>query len=299
MRSDKNKGITRREFLRDTTAAAIAGTLYLGGGITDAVSEAQTTVVLIRHRNALDSRGFPREEIISKMLNDALCALANKDNPKAAWKRFIKPSDKVGIKTNVWNYLPTPPSLEEAIKEGVMSAGVAKNEITIRDRGIYRDKRFLKATALINVRPMRTHYWAGVGSLLKNYITFVPRPYEYHGDTCADLASIWKLPAVRGKTRLNILVMLTPLFHGAGPHHFNPRYVWNYCGMLVGTDPVAVDATGVRILQAQRLRFFGKDRPINPPPKHILLADTRHHLGTADPRKIKLIKIGWMIDSLI
>jgi hypothetical protein len=69
--------------------------------------------------------------------------------------------------------------------------------------------------------------------------------------------------------------------------------------MLVGTDPVAVDATGVRILQAQRLRFFGKDRPINPPPKHILLADTRHHLGTADPRKIKLIKIGWMSDSLI
>jgi hypothetical protein len=299
MRSEKNKGITRREFLKDTTAAAIAGTLYLAGGTTDAGSEAQTTVVLIRHRNALDSRGHPSGVIIKKMLDDALCALANKANPKAAWKRFIKSSDRVGIKTNVWSYLPTPAPLEEAIKRGVMSAGVAENAITIRDRGIYSDEHFLKSTALINVRPLRTHYWAGVGSLLKNYITFVPRPYEYHGDTCADLARIWNLPAVKGKTRLNILVMLTPLFHGIGPHHFNPRYVWNYCGMLVGTDPVAVDATGVRILQAQRLRFFGKDRPINPPPKHILLADTRHHLGTADPRKIKLIKIGWMSDSLI
>jgi hypothetical protein len=299
MGSQKNKGITRREFLKGTAAAAVAGTLYIGSGTTDAGSDAQTAVVLVRNRDVLDAMGRPRGVILNKMLDDAICALTKKDNPQAAWKSFIRSSDTVGIKTNMWHYLPTPAPLERAIKEGVMSAGVTENAIAIRDRGIYSDDHFLKATALINVRPLRTHHWAGVGSLLKNYITFVPRPYEYHGDTCADLASIWTLPAVRGKTRLNILVMLTPLFHGMGPHHFNPRYVWNYYGMLVGTDPVAVDATGVRILQAQRHRFFGIDRPINPPPKHILLADTRYHLGTADPSKIRLIKIGWMGDALL
>jgi hypothetical protein len=75
--------------------------------------------------------------------------------------------------------------------------------------------------------------------------------------------------------------------------------VWGYGGLLVGFDPVAVDATGVRILSAKRTEYFGEDRPINPPPKHVFLADTRHHLGTADPEKIELIKLGWSDGALI
>ena len=31
----------------------------------------------------------------------------------------------------------------------------------------------------------------------------------------------------------------------------------------------------------------------------IILADTRHHIGTADPAKINLIKLGWDKDILI
>ena len=146
---------------------------------------------------------------------------------------------------------------------------------------------------------MRAHAWSGVGSLLKNYIMFDPDPPIYHPDSCADLAKLWKLPITKDKTRLNILVMLTPLFHGTGPHLFNPKYSWAYNGLLVGFDPVAVDATGVRIIQAKRKEFFGEHRPINPPAKHIFLADTRHHLGNADPNKIELIKLGWEKDILI
>ncbi|KPJ55605.1 MAG: hypothetical protein AMJ42_06545, partial [Deltaproteobacteria bacterium DG_8] len=155
------------------------------------------------------------------------------------------------------------------------------------------------ATALINVRPLRTHHWSGVGTVIKNYIMFVKNPSSHHPDTCADLATIWKLPLVQGKTRLNILVLFTPLFHGIGPHHFNSKYIWAYKGLLVGLDPVAIDSTGVRILLAKRKEFFGEVRPLNPPPKHVFLADTRYHLGTADPEKIELIKIGWKDGILI
>ncbi|MFH1755459.1 MAG: hypothetical protein ABIA59_07120, partial [Candidatus Latescibacterota bacterium] len=111
--------------------------------------------------------------------------------------------------------------------------------------------------------------------------------------------TIWNLPIVKDKTRLNILVMLTPQFHNIGPHTYNPKYSWAYHGLLVGFDPVAVDATGVRILQAKRKEFFGEDRPLNPPAKHIFLADTRHHLGTADPNKIELLKLGWKDGAFI
>ena len=146
---------------------------------------------------------------------------------------------------------------------------------------------------------MRSHHWAGVGSLIKNYIMFIPEPITIHPDSCADLASIWDLPIVKGKTRLNVLVMFTPQFHSFGPHSFNPKYVWKYYGILMGFDPVAVDATGLRIIEAIRREYFGDDRPLNPPAKHIAIADTKYHLGTADPAKIDLVKIGYDKDIFV
>ena len=111
--------------------------------------------------------------------------------------------------------------------------------------------------------------------------------------------TFWKLPNVVGRTRLNVLVMLTPLFHGSGPHHYNPKYIWQYNGLLVGTDPVAVDSVGARIIEAKRKDYFKEERPINPSPKHIQLAETRHGLGIANPDRIDLIRLGWKDDSLI
>jgi hypothetical protein len=93
--------------------------------------------------------------------------------------------------------------------------------------------------------------------------------------------------------------MITPLFHGVGPHHFNKKYTWRYNGLIVSFDPVAADATGLRIMQAQREKYFGEERPISPPPKHIRLADTRHKLGNARQENIELVKLGWKEGMLI
>lgn len=296
----KQKVRTRREFLKDTTTAALAGALYLSAPVElFAKTKKKTRVVLVRNKDVLDSLNKSREEVVQQMLDEAVTTLLDEKDPIQAWKRLIEPTDIVGIKSNEWQPICTPPELERSIENRVIDAGVPQKNIGINDRGVRNDPLFLKATALINVRPMRTHHWSGVGSVIKNYIVFVEEPHTYHPDTCANLASIWKLPLVKGKTRLNILVLFTPLFHGMGPHHFSPKYTWPYKGMLVGLDPVAVDSTGVRILTAKRKEFFGEERPLNPPPKHIFLADTRHHLGTADPKKIDLIKIGWKKDILI
>ncbi len=256
-------------------------------------------MVLIRNKEVLDANGTPQSGIVLEMLDKAVTTLTGKNDPVEAWKSFIKPTDIVGIKTNVWGPLPTTSQVEEALKKRVMDVGVKESDISISDRGVLRDPVFQKATALINARPMRTHHWAGVGTLIKNYIMFVPDPYNYHADSCADLGKIWHLPLVKDKNRLNVLVMFTPQFHNIGPHGFSPRHVWKYYGMLVGFDPVAIDSLGVQIIQAQRKIFFGEDRPLNPPPKHILMADTRYHLGTADPNKINLIKTGYDKDLLI
>jgi hypothetical protein len=302
MSDKKKKTITRRQFITNTSMAAIGSTFFLAGPaaiFSQSPGDKKSTVVLIRNKEVLDANGTPQSGIVLEMLDKAVTTLTGKNDPVEGWKTFIKPTDIVGIKTNVWNSLPTTSQVEEALKKRVMDVGVKESDISISDRGVLRDPVFKNATALINARPMRTHHWAGVGTLIKNYIMFVPDPYNYHADACADLGKIWHLPLVKDKNRLNVLVMFTPQFHNVGPHGFSPRHVWKYYGMIVGFDPVAIDSIGVQIIQAQRKIYFGEDRPLNPPPKHISMADTRYHLGTADPNKIDLIKIGYDKDILI
>ena len=294
------KLITRRDFIRGTACATFAITMGIGvEGQEEEKPVKLTKVVLVRDENVFDKEGQMNADVIQKMLDDAVKALFDKKEIVEIWKTLVDPKDVVGIKSNVWGPLPTPDALEEALKKRVMDAGVPEKNISIDDRGVLSNKVFQKATALINARPLRTHHWSGVGGLLKNYIMFVPKPWEYHDNTCADLAAIWKLPAVKDKTRLNVLVMLTPLFHGVGRHHFDEKYTWTYNGLLVGTDPVALDAVGLHIFQAKRLKYFGEEKPMTPPPHHIAFAETKHNLGVADLEKIELVKLGWEEGILI
>lgn len=295
---EREKGITRRDFLRVAMFSPLAFNSLSWFSQAERVAS-RSKVVLIRHPEVVDEFRRVRPKIFQEMLDEALQVLLGTSNPDEAWKKIIKPEDVVGIKSNVWSYLPTGREVEEVIKARVKSCGVPEERISVDDRGVLRNKIFRQATVLLNVRPARTHYWAGMGGCLKNLITFAPNPAVYHPDTCADLALLWNHPLIKGKVKLNILLMLTPLFHGVGPHHFNEKYVWPYRGILVSQDPVAVDSIGVLILQAKRREFFGEERPLQPPAHHIIYAETRHHLGIADPKKIDLIKLGWQEGSLI
>jgi hypothetical protein len=307
------KGLTRRDFLRMAAVVPFANAVGCccpgaktappaaspeNGAHLTQVSRL-SKVVLVRDERAVGEGRRISAEVIQKMLDDAVAALLGEKNPVAAWKLLVKPSDTVGIKTNGWNLLPTGPEIEAAIKRRVVDAGVPEDRISVKDRGVLTDPVFRQATVLINARPARVHYWAGMGSCLKNYIQFVPRPSDYHGDACADLATIWALPAVKGRTKLNILSMLTPQYHNIGPRGFNEAYLWPYRGLIVGQDPVAVDATGFRVIQAKRREVFGEDRPLETSAHHIALADTRHRLGHSDPADIDLIKLGWTDGILI
>jgi hypothetical protein len=233
------------------------------------------------------------------MLDEAVKTLLGTDSPMEAWRKLIKSSDAVGVKSNDWGRLPTPKPLEAAIKRRLLDVGVAEENMSITDRGVMSNPVFLQSTALVKVRPLRTHHWAGIGSYLKNYIPFVSDRPSYHPDACAALGSIWHHPALEGKTRLNILSALTPHFYGGGADFFDTRYVWPYKGLIVGIDPVAVDAIGAHPLQRKRIAFFGEDRALDVPPSHILVADKKYHLGVSDLNRIQLIKLAWMEEVLI
>lgn len=290
--------ITRRDFLKIGAAAAVGGIIGLPRTAT-AAAVGKSRVILIRNKDVVGASGSIQAEVLEQMLDQAVTTLLGTPDPITAWQQLVKPEDVVGIKSNVWYYLPTPRSLEAAIQGRLLQAGVKKENISADDRGVLSNPVFQRATALINTRPMRTHYWSGLGTLLKNYIMFTPRPSDYHDNACERLGALWHFPQVKGKTRLNILVMLTPQFHGVGPHSFSKEHIWNYCGLIVSTDPVSADATGATIIQKKRDDFFGARKPISPPLNHITAADTRFGLGNSRPEMIEVVKLGWEEGILI
>ena len=171
-----SRTITRRDFLRVASAAPVAGALAPALSRPPGAGGKKVRVVLVRDSSLLGPQGAPPAEVVQKMIDDGVRALVDEPDIVRAWKTLIKPEDTVGIKSNVWHYIPTTAEVEQALKKRVMDAGVPENRIGIDDRGVLENPLFQKATALINARPMRSHHWSGVGSLIKNYIMFVPNP---------------------------------------------------------------------------------------------------------------------------
>ena len=294
----KGKTITRRTFLKGTAALLLAGGLTQGGP-AQAVPSARSKVILVRDARATGPGGEINGAVLQSMLDEAVRLATGEKGAPEGWKSLVKTTDIVGIKTNAWRYLPTPREMEDAVRRRVIEAGVPEKNLSVDDRGVRSNPVFLSSTALINVRPLRTHHWAGVGACLKNYIMFTPKPSDYHPDGCSELGRIWTYPETKGKTRLNILVALTPQFYGRGANFFDRRYVWPYNGILVGADPVAVDAVGAELLRLKRIAHFGEDRALDVTPAHITVADKKYGLGNSDLAKIDLVKTGWKEDILL
>jgi len=295
--SKSKRRITRRDFIRMAAYAALGTAVGADAmGAPGSPSQGRARVVLVRDERAISADGRLDGRVIREMIDRAVSELLGARDPVECWRRLVRPSEVVGIKTNVWENLPTPGEVEGIIQKRLQDAGIPRGRIRMDDRGARQT--LAACTALINVRPLRSHHWAGIGGCIKNYIMFSPQPSAYHPDSCADLGAVWALPIVRGKTRLNILVALTPLFYGRGPHHWDPRYVWPYKGIFISRDPVAVDALGAHLLQTKRRLHFGEDRPVTPT-KHIAMAERRHRLGVSDLKRIDLVRLGWKEDMLI
>lgn len=288
------KSLTRRDFLKGSAGLMIGSAV----GLT-AQTGPKSRVVLIRHPEAVEAGSRFNAPVIQRMLDEAVATLLDAPDAAQAWKMLVKPGEVVGIKSNVWSYLPTPAEVEQHLKRRVVETGVKEEDVAVDDHGVKENPVFQRSTSLVNVRPIRTHYLSGMSGCIKNFIMFAPSQPALHPNSCADLGSTFLLPQVKGKVRLNILCCLTPQFHGRGPHHFSRRYVWDYHGILMSRDPVAVDTIGLELIKAKRREVLGRDKELPPVPKHIELADTRHGIGVGDLSRIELIKLGWQQDILI
>ncbi len=107
-------------------------------------------------------------------------------------------------------------------------------------------------SALINMPVLKTHSTTGVTGALKNHYGSIDNPSQYHRNsgTNPGVAEVAAIPAIRDKERLVICDGLLGVFNG-GPQ-WQRQFIWPYGGILVGTDPVAVDAIALKILDEKR-----------------------------------------------
>jgi uncharacterized protein (DUF362 family) len=111
-----------------------------------------------------------------------------------------------------------------------------------------------EVTAIINVPFLKTHNIAMVSGCLKNLShALVRRPALYHKNHCTPyVGDIVALPAIRSKLRIHVVNALQAVYKG-GPEPTSDG-IWTHAGLLIGTDPVAVDQIGLDLINRQRAR---------------------------------------------
>lgn len=274
--------------------ASLAGLDRLDGLARQAVRPARSAVVtLVRDRGALTASRSVDAAVLSRMLSETVMGMTGERSARAAWQSFIKPTDVVGI-VPTEHLNPTHRELFDEVRRSLVDAGVPSANVVNANGGIEKAKG---CTALIALPALKAHWLTGIGTVLKNYILFSGQPSRYHDANNAGLGEIWNLPGVKGKTRLVLVDALRPLCD-KGPQP-DPRYMWDYDGLIAGVDPVAVEAIARRIILEKRRQIRGEVWPLSPPPLCVTAADEVYALGTSRRNGIKVNAVGWTDGLLI
>jgi len=316
--------IDRRDFL-GTVAAAGVGLAALKGGLSSAQDQ-KSWVVRCRREDAVDDSDTVDAAVVKPMVDEAVAKLVGIASAPAAWKNLFGPRDVVTVKINCLFGIGacTHREVTEAVAAGLLAAGVPANSISVWDRdegdltkcgyeinkgdgvkytatgwepnptvtGSFNGKLATvltrpENTALVNVPVLKTHGIPGITSAMKNHYGSFENPGAHHGNGCDPyLADVNSVPAIRDKTRLIVVDALRPV--GDGGPGANPGMTWSYRGILVATDPVAVDYVGCRIIDEWRAT---KGLPPVEPQAHFLQTAQQKGLGVCDPKRIEVIDI--------
>jgi hypothetical protein len=157
---------------------------------------------------------------------------------------------------------------------------------------------------VVNLPVLKHHQSAGVTITLKNMshgcVNNVNRSHLTPTNNACGMfiPSVVSLPVFREKFVLHIVDAVKASYHG-GPGG-KPRYIWEPKTLFFGTDPVALDKTGLKMIDAKRARVGMARIALSKPDKdsHYLNAQVEHieiagmlQLGMFDDAKIHVKRI--------
>ncbi len=245
-------------------------------------------------------------DVVERLVDRAMANLTGKP-ADAAWQHFFSPNDTVGLMIETSRY-PVQAATVEVIIDRLVGMGVPPDKIIVfggdeRDLfaagfSVSRDPtgvRVLGAESegfrggmsrivtdycdgIINLGALRTDPELGMAGCVANTLACVPTVKRVAlRQNPATLPEVAAHPALRRKIRVNLLEAYLPLLDVAA----TARTTWQYKGLLAGTDIVAVDTIGLKILQGCRHAQKGEHWPLPAPPDYLQAAQEHYRLGQA------------------
>jgi len=300
--------------------AQTAGDAPKAAPATPAAPEAdrpKSRVVVITHPEVLIKDYTANVPQLQKMIERAVRELTGADSDKKAWATIAAAGDRVSMKTTraAGDTLKThdeiPAYLARRLAE---AAGVDKTKIRAWDRPDLTPEELelsdpytlptrgketrLRAAlvkdnpVIINLPVLKMHSGTGASVAMKNHFGSINNPSTFHGwgtgDMAKSIAEVSNLEPIRKRTRLVIVDATRPLWDG-GPND-KPECRWNFNGLVVGTDPVAVERIALDILEKKREEVRRDPWPATDARKVVEWAE---HLGVgqADLKRIDLVRL--------
>jgi len=237
--------------------------------------------------NTIAGPGLSTHLVLVEAICERLQGAGIKPGNIVVWDRTHGELDRAGFTLsndpNAVRIIGTD-SKDAGYDETVLSYGVVKTRLS----------NLLTRTcdAMINVPILKNHSGAGVTLALKNMYGVNNNPDHLHANNCCPaVADINMLPPIRNKFRLIVADAMTGCFEG-GPM-FKPQYAWRYNGIILASDPVAIDQTAWDIIERKRAEQGMKSlSQAGLAPKYIAVAaNPDHRLGTDDPKRIALQEV--------
>lgn len=147
-----------------------------------------------------------------------------------------------------------------------------------------------RSDAVVSVAVLKDHDLSGVSLSMKNFYGVIHNPNKYHEDNCDPyIAQLMTHRQISGKLRLSVIDgMLAQSNRGPA---YAPQYAWEWNGLLVSRDPVAVDAVGTLIIEERRAETGLRTlKQAGRPPAHVATAQ-KLGLGVADEERIEVVEI--------
>ncbi len=317
-------GVNRRAFLGQVALGAAS--LAAGGraaskalaGTAGTAAEARPTsrVVVVHHPEALIRGYTANPPVLRQMLDRAVVELTGAADERTAWRTLARADDFVAIKHNTTNtpVLHSHAELHETVADRLVAyAGCDRAKVLAVDRVVPEPyaafsapftlpSRSLRtrlrtlytdhATALINITVLKAHFDTGVSCAIKNLLGCVNNPAAFHdwspGKMPRSLPELVALPPIRDRLRLCVVDATRPQYAGGpGPE---PDRRWDYRRLIVGTDPVAVTAVGVKVLETRREEALGKPWPMTAAREMLAWAQAGG-VGHADASHIRVVAV--------
>jgi len=233
--------------------------------------------------NCLAGKGLsPRPELVASIIDGLLLAGIDPDNI-IVWDRTDEDLKRAGFRIR-------------AAKPGPLCYGTNAdydwNDLTICGSvgSCFSPIVSKKCNALISVPVLKDHDLAGVSLSLKNFYGAIHNPNKYHDHGCDPyVADLNAHEFIREKLRLVVCDALRGQWHG-GPA-FKPQWSWPCGKILVSTDPVALDVTGLGIIESKRAeQGMPSLKEAGRYPKYLETAEKRG-LGVATPERIETLLV--------